>query len=56
MKKFPLFLLPFQNKSTYLQCCTFESGEMARQITLLRAFFMSKASLLYLIVPSRVES
>lgn len=27
----------------YLQCRTFESGEMARQITLLRAFFMSKA-------------
>lgn len=42
-KKFPLFLLPFQNKNIHLQCCTFESGEMARQITLLRAFFMSKA-------------
>nr|DAL11515.1 MAG TPA_asm: hypothetical protein [Caudoviricetes sp.] len=35
--------MPFQNKNIHLQCCTFESGEMARQITLLRAFFMSKA-------------
>lgn len=31
----------FFKKALYLQCRTFESGEMARQITLLRAFFMS---------------
>nr|DAI68748.1 MAG TPA: hypothetical protein [Caudoviricetes sp.] len=35
--------MPIQNKNIHLQCRTFESGEMARQITLLRAFFMSKA-------------
>ena len=49
------FLLHNENKSIYLQCCTFELGEMARQITLLRAFFMLRHCLLYRIVPSRVE-
>ncbi len=37
------FSLHIQNKSLHLQCLPFETGEKARQITLLRAFFMSEA-------------
>ena len=42
-ENFPHFPLPIQNKSLHLQCLPFETGEKARQITLLRAFFMSEA-------------
>lgn len=47
------FIATFQKIFLHLQCLAFETGEMARQITLSWAFFYAQALPIYPIVPSR---